>query len=436
MTNYFNKKMECMSAPEKIKLQSKRLNDVVKRVYDNVSWYRDKMDKIGVKPSDIKTIYDIVKLPFTEKHDLRDNYPFGSFAVDKKEIVRLHASSGTTGKLTVVGYTKRDLEDWAECCARGMYGVGVNEYSTIHVAYGYGLFTGGLGMHYGGELMGATVVPVSSGNTPRQIMLINDFQADTLCCTPSYAIHMAEESVKLGLNPKTFPLKYGFFGAEPWSEDMRKRIEKEYSLKAYDIYGLSEISGPGVATECECQCGPHVQDDFFFPEIIDTDTGKQLGYDVLGELVFTTLNKQGLPLIRYRTRDIASIINTPCKCGRTSVRLSKITGRYDDMMIVRGVNVFPSQIENALIGCDDRISPKFMVTLDRVNNLDTMNIEIELSQGVAFDEVKTIQELTGKVSNLISSAIGVSANIKLISSGTFKYIEGEKLKRVIDKRKI
>lgn len=436
MTKYYNKKMECMCSSEKINLQSERLKDVVKRVYENVSWYRNKMIKKGIEPADIKSIYDIVKLPFTEKQDLRDNYPFGSFAVDKREIVRLHASSGTTGKLTVVGYTKKDLNDWAECCARGMYGVGVDENSTIHVAYGYGLFTGGLGMHYGGEHMGATVVPVSSGNTPRQIMLINDFEADTICCTPSYAIHLAEESIKLGLNPKKFPLKYGFFGAEPWSEDMRNRIEKEYSLKAYDIYGLSEITGPGVATECEYQCGPHVQDDFFYPEIIDTNSGEQLGYNTLGELVFTTLTKQGLPLIRYRTRDIASIIDTPCECGRTSVRLSKITGRYDDMMIVRGVNVFPSQIENALIGCDDRISPKFMVTLDRVNNLDIMNIEIELSQGVAFDEVKTIQELTGKVSNLISSAIGVSANIKLVSSGTFKYIEGEKLKRVIDKRKI
>lgn len=436
MTKYYNQKIECMTKEEKFTLQSNKLVSVVKRVFQNVGWYREKMLKMGVYPEDIKTIDDIEKLPFTEKHDLRDNYPFGSFAVSKKQIVRVHASSGTTGKLTVVGYTKKDIEDWAECCARGLYSVGAGEESTIHVAYGYGLFTGGLGMHYGGELIGATVVPVSSGNTPRQIMLINDFSADTLCCTPSYAIHMAEEALKLGLNPKNFPLKYGVFGAEPWSEEMRKQIEELYSLKAYDIYGLSEITGPGVATECEFQCGPHVQDDFFYPEIIDSITEKQLRMGETGELVFTTLSKEGMPLIRYRTRDISSIISEPCLCGRTTVRLSKITGRYDDMMIVRGVNVFPSQIESALVGCDSKVSSKFMVVLNRINNLDTMDIEVELVPGVAFDEIKSIQLLTQKVNSVVSSAIGVSANIKLVSSGTFKYVEGEKVKKVKDNRKI
>lgn len=436
MAKYYNEKMECMPIQEKFKLQSERLKDVVNRVYFNVPWYREKMEKLKVSPNDIKDINDIIKLPFTEKHDLRDNYPFGSFAVPKSEIIRVHASSGTTGKLTVVGYTKRDIEEWAECCARGMYGVGVDRNSTIHIAYGYGLFTGGLGMHYGGELLGATVVPVSSGNTPRQIMLINDLKADTLCCTPSYAIHMAEESKKINCNPRTFPLKFGFFGAEPWSEEMRSKIEMEYSIRAYDIYGLSEITGPGVATECEYQCGPHIQDDYFYPEIINSENGTQLGYDSVGEVVFTTLTKQGLPLIRYRTRDIGSLNPQKCKCGRTSVRLSKITGRYDDMMIVRGVNVFPSQIENALIGCDPSISSNFRVMLNRVNNLDIMDIEIELTEKVAFDEVKLLQALTSKVASSVTSAIGVAANIKLVSSGTFKYIEGEKIKKVIDKRNI
>lgn len=435
MSKIYNPKYECMTKEEKDNMQSKRLREVVERVYNNVPWYRKKMDKINLSPYDINHISDISKLPFTEKSDLRENYPFGSFATDKKNITRVHASSGTTGKLTVVGYTNEDLSDWAECCARGLYGVGADENSVIHISYGYGLFTGGLGMHYGGERLGAMVVPVSSGNTPRQLMLLEDFEADTICCTPSYAIFLADEYKKIGKDPKKLSLKYGLFGAEPWTEEMRKKIEQEFSIKAYDIYGLSEITGPGVATECEFQCGTHVQDDYFYPEIVSPDTLEQISKGV-GEIVFTTLKKQGMPLIRYRTRDIGSIITDKCKCGRTSVRLAKITGRYDDMMIVKGVNVFPSQIETAILNCDSRVTPNFRVILDRVNNLDIMDIEIELAQGVAFDEVREIQSLTSKVANSIISEIGVSANIKLLSSGTIVLKEGEKIKRVIDKRKI
>ncbi|MGI6136226.1 MAG: phenylacetate--CoA ligase [Clostridiales bacterium] len=434
MNRIFNEKYECMNKRDKFDLQSERLRDVVQRVYCNVPWYRRKMEDVGIKPDDIKDINDIVKLPFTEKKDLRENYPFGSFALPNKNIVRVHASSGTSGKLTVVGYTKHDLANWAECCARGLYGVGVDEESIIHIAYGYGLFTGGLGIHYGGEYLGAMVVPVSSGNTPRQIMLLEDFKADTICCTPSYAIFLSEEAKKIGKDPRQFALKYGFFGAEPWTEEMRNKIEKAYLIKAYDIYGLSEITGPGVATECFYQCGSHVQDDMFYPEIINPESGLQLSYGEEGELVFTTLLKEGMPLIRYRTRDVGSITDEICKCGRTSVRLRKITGRYDDMIIVKGVNVFPSQIETALLNCDERVTSNFRVVLDRVNNLDIMDIEIELATGVAFDEVREIEKLTAKVASTVASEIGVTCNIKLISSGKLLTKEGEKIKRVLDNR--
>ena len=435
MTMYYNKEIETMSLEEKKALQGARLREVVKREYDNVPTYRAKMDAIGLKPEDIKTIDDISKLPFTTKQDLRNNYPFGMFACPQSDIVRIHASSGTTGKLTVVGYTQRDIDDWSEGVARGFVSGGVDKDSTIHVAYGYGLFTGGLGAHYGGELIGATVVPVSGGNTARQIMLMKDFKADTLCCTPSYAIYLVDEMKKMGMTPDELSLKYGFFGAEPWTTEMRDKIEEGLGIKAYDIYGLSEISGPGVACECECQAGPHVQDDLFYPEIIDPDTLEPLPNGERGELVFTTLNKQGIPLIRYRTRDICAIIDEPCKCGRTSVRLARITGRTDDMLIIRGVNVFPSQVESALINCDPRISPHYHITVDRINNLDIMSIEVELARGVAFDEVKVLEELTKKLSGDIASAIGISAKVKLVSSGSLARSEG-KAKLVTDNRKI
>ena len=432
--SYFNKTIECMSFEDKKQLLSKNLRDVVRRVYNNVLPYKEKMDEIGLKPSDIKGIDDISKLPFTLKSDLRNNYPFGMIAVPQDEIFRLHASSGTTGKLTVVGYTKNDIENWSESCARGLYGIGVRKGSVIHIAYGYGLFTGGLGLHYGAEYMGATAVPVSSGNTARQLMLLKDFKAEVLCCTPSYALHLIDEMKKTGYSKDDLSLKYGVFGAESWTNEMRNTIEKELGIKAYDIYGLSEISGPGVAMECEFQNGCHVQDDMFYPEIIDPITLKPLPVGEEGELVFTTLTKEGIPLIRYRTRDLCRILPDRCECGRTTLRLDKIKGRTDDMLIIRGVNVFPSQIESCILKCDDRISPLFHITVDRHNNLERLTVEVELAPEIAFDEIQLIQALTQKLDSDISSAIGIRAKIMLVSNGSIKRSEGKAV-RVTDNRK-
>ena len=431
---YYNERIERMSRDEKHALQGERLKRVVTLAYNNCKPYRAKMDAAGVTPDDINSIDDIVKLPFTTKQDMRNNYPFGMFSAPMEDIVRVHASSGTTGKLTVAGSTKHDLDDWTEAVARGMVSAGVTKKSIVHVAYGYGLFTGGLGAHDGATLIGATVVPASAGNTARQLTLIKDFCADTICCTPSYAVYLADEFKKAGIPVSELSLKQGFFGAEPWSEEMRVKIEEELGLKAYDIYGLSEISGPGVACECVYQAGPHVQDDLFYPEIIDPDTLKPVPDGVRGELVFTTLNKTGMPLIRYRTRDICAIISEPCKCGRTSVRLAKITGRTDDMLIIRGVNVFPSQIESVLIK-DKRISPHYHITIDRINNLDVMSIEVELQRNVAFDEIQEIELMQKKLTADIASAIGVSAKVKLVQSGTVPRSEGKAV-FVTDNRKI
>lgn len=431
---YFNERIERMSRDEKHALQGERLKRVVTLAYNNCKPYRAKMDAAGVTPDDINSIDDIVKLPFTTKQDMRNNYPFGMFSAPMEDIVRVHASSGTTGKLTVAGSTKHDLDDWTEAVARGMVSAGVTKKSIVHVAYGYGLFTGGLGAHDGATLIGATVVPASAGNTARQLTLIKDFCADTICCTPSYAVYLADEFKKAGIPVSELSLKQGFFGAEPWSEEMRVKIEEGLGLKAYDIYGLSEISGPGVACECAYQAGPHVQDDLFYPEIIDPDTLKPVPDGVRGELVFTTLNKTGMPLIRYRTRDICAIISEPCKCGRTSVRLAKITGRTDDMLIIRGVNVFPSQIESVLIK-DKRISPHYHITIDRINNLDVMSIEVELQRNVAFDEIQEIELMQKKLTADIASAIGVSAKVKLVQSGTVPRSEGKAV-FVTDNRKI
>lgn len=432
---YFNEKYECMKREELRALQSERLIALVKRVYENVPAYRKKMDDIKLSPCDIKGIDDIVKLPFTTKKDLRDGYPFGMFAAPKKDIVRLHASSGTTGKLTVVGYTKNDLIMWSEVTARALVAAGATDESTVHVAYGYGLFTGGLGMHYGTEYLGATVVPASTGNTQRHIQLLKDFGADIICCTPSYALYLAEEIEKEGLSYKDFNLKSGVFGAEPWTNEMRQTIEAKLHIKAYDIYGLSEIVGPGVAVECDCHDGSHIFEDHFFPEIIDTDTLEPLSDGNQGELVITTLTKEGIPLIRYRTRDITSLCDTPCECGRTMRRLKRITGRSDDMLIIRGVNVFPSQIESELIKMGDKISPHYHITVDRINNTDVMKIAVELSSSVAFDEVSEIESLKSSIESNINSAIGISAKIELVSSGTIKRSEG-KANRVTDNRKM
>ncbi len=432
---YYNKAMECMTKEEKHTLQSERLKDVITRVYNNVPTYRDKMIKAGVTPDDIKSIDDISKLPFTTKQDLRNNYPFGMFAVPQEKIVRLHASSGTTGKLTVVGYTQNDLDMWSECVARGMVAVGCTKESTIHVAYGYGLFTGGLGAHYGAELLGATAVPVSSGNTQRQLMLMKDFKADTLCCTPSYAIYLGDELAKMGIKPSELSLKRGLFGAEPWTEEMRKEIELKLGIKACDIYGLSEIAGPGVATECEYQAGSHINEDFFYAEIVDKETLEPLPYGEQGELVFTTLTKEGIPLIRYRTRDITALTDAPCKCGRTGVRIARINGRSDDMLIIRGVNVFPSQIESVLLSGNRPITPHYHINVDRVNNLDIMELEVELSNDAHFDVVEDIEKMKKTLSADIASAIGISAKIKLVSEGSVARSEG-KAKRVTDRRSL
>ena len=432
---YFQPEIETMSKAEKRELQSRRLVEIVKYAYENQAPYRAKMDAIGLKPSDIKSIDDISKLPFTVKQDLRDAYPFGMMARPKKDLVRLHASSATTGKLTVAGYTQKDIDIWAECAARSLVMAGADEDSVVHVSYGYGLFTGGLGMHYGGEKLGAVVVPASAGNTQKQIQLLSDFGADIICCTPSYIIYLAEEMERMGLKiGEDIKLKGGIFGAEAWSEGMREDIERRLGLRACDIYGLSEIAGPGVACDCEYKTGMHFQDDHFYPEIVDVDTLEPLPYGESGELVITTLTKEGMPLIRYRTRDIASLNDDPCPCGRTSVKLNKITGRSDDMLIIRGVNVFPSQIESVLLKHSD-IEPHYHINVDRVNNLDTMEIVVELSPSVRLDEVAHVEEIRKKLTADMASALSVSAKITLVSPGTITRSEG-KAKRITDKRKL
>ena len=432
---YFQPEIETMSKAEKRELQSRRLVEIVKYAYENQAPYRAKMDAIGLKPSDIKSIDDISKLPFTVKQDLRDAYPFGMMARPRKDLVRLHASSATTGKLTVAGYTQKDIDVWGECAARALVMAGADEDSVVHVAYGYGLFTGGLGMHYGGEKLGAVVVPASAGNTQKQIQLLSDFGADIICCTPSYIIYLAEEMERMGLKiGEDIKLKGGIFGAEAWSEGMREDIERRLGLRACDIYGLSEIAGPGVACDCEYKTGMHFQDDHFYPEIVDVDTLEPLPYGESGELVITTLTKEGMPLIRYRTRDIASLNDDPCPCGRTSVKLNKITGRSDDMLIIRGVNVFPSQIESVLLKHSD-IEPHYHINVDRVNNLDTMEIVVELSPNVRLDEVAHVEEIRKKLAADMTSALSVSAKITLVSPGTITRSEG-KAKRITDRRKM
>ena len=432
---YFQKEIETMSKEEKKALQSKRLVEIVKYAYENQKPYRAKMDAMGVKPEDIKSIDDISKLPFTVKQDLRDAYPFGMMARPRKDLVRLHASSATTGKLTVAGYTQNDIDMWGECAARCLVMAGASAESVVHVAYGYGLFTGGLGMHYGAEKLGAVVVPASAGNTQKQIQLLCDFEADIICCTPSYIIYLAEEIERMGLKiGEDIKIKGGVFGAEAWSEGMRADIEKRLNLRACDIYGLSEIAGPGVACDCQFKTGMHFQDDHFYPEIVDVDTLEPLGYDQSGELVITTLTKEGMPLIRYRTRDIASLNDDPCPCGRTSVKLNKITGRSDDMLIIRGVNVFPSQIESVLLK-NKNIQPHYHINVDRINNLDSMEIVVELSPDISLDEVAHVEEIRKKLASDMTSALSVSAKITLVSPGTVERSEG-KSKRITDRRKV
>ncbi len=434
MAHYWNSELETMELEALKKIQGERLKETVKRVYDNVPYYADKMKQVGLTPDDIQSVEDLSKLPFTYKTDLRDNYPFGTFAVPLEQVVRVHASSGTTGKQTVVGYTHKDIEHWSECVARCLVSAGVTAKDIVHVAYGYGLFTGGLGLHYGVEKIGATVIPVSGGNTSRQIQLLKDFGATVLCCTPSYALYLADEIKTMGLSKDDLSLRIGIFGAEPWSEEMRDQIEDRLGLKAYDIYGLSEIMGPGVSMNCEDQRGLHIIADHFIAEIIDPETGKVLPDGTKGELVFTCITKEALPLIRYRTRDLSVLTHETCLCGRTSPRMEKVTGRSDDMLIIRGVNVFPSQIESVLLKYKE-IEPHYMIYVDRVENLDIMEIQIEMNNTIFSDEVRKIEALERKLRHDIESALGISAKIKLVEHKSIQRSEG-KAKRVVDRRKI
>ncbi len=429
-----NPKIECMPREQLEALQSERLVKQVRHCYDNVECFRNRMIEKGLTPDDIHGIEDLSKLPFAYKSDLRDYYPFGLFATPMSDIVRLHASSGTTGKRIVVGYTKDDLEMWSDCVARMLEAVGLTKEDIVQVSYGYGLFTGGLGAHGGTEALGATVIPMSSGNTSLQIQNMVDFGATALCCTPSYAMYLGEEIEKLGLKGE-LKLKVGIFGAEPWSEDMRKQIEDKLGLRAYDIYGLSEILGPGVACECEYQCGMHVWEDHFIPEIIDPDTCEVLPAGATGELVFTTITKQGFPVIRYRTRDICSLNYEPCKCGRTHVRMRKPSGRSDDMLIIRGVNVFPSQIEEVLLkvsGGD--ITPNYQIVVDRVNNTDTFDVNVEMSDALFADDIRSIEAVEKRINSGLRDMLGISAKVHLVNPKTIARSEG-KAKRVIDNRK-
>ena len=429
----FNPAYECLSRSEMQNLQSERLRKTVERVYNNCAPYRKKMDELKLKPSDVKSVSDLYKLPFTVKHDLREAYPFGFYSSPAEDIVEVHASSGTTGKLTVVGYSRNDLEVWSEIVARGLSMAGVTKDSMVHVAYGYGLFTGGLGAHYGAQKIGASTVPASAGNTIRQLTLFRDFGATHLCCTPSYAIFLGTEIEKAGMKIEDFSLVGGAFGAEPWTDNMRREIERTLHIDALDIYGLSEICGPGVAMECLQKSGSHVQEDHFIPEIIDPETLEPLPFGSEGELVFTTITKTGQPLIRYRTRDLCTLSNEKCACGRTTVKMGRVKGRSDDMLIVRGVNVFPSQIEAAIMNVAG-VSPHYMIYVDRVNNLDTMEIHIELAGNIAPDMVSDLESIKKKVETEVNSYIGVGARIKLCESGSIQRSEG-KAQRVVDRRK-
>ncbi len=428
---YWNKTMETMEKELLRDIQNERLRGVMRRVYEHVPFYRDKMQKIGISPGDIRTVEDLHLLPFTEKEDLRENYPFGLFAVPQSEIVRIHASSGTTGKPSVAGYTSGDIDRWSELMARAMYCAGINKEDVVQVAYGYGLFTGGLGAHYGAERVGASVVPISGGNTQRQLMLMEDFGATALCCTPSYAVNIIDALSREGITSDRLKLKTGIFGAEPWTEAMRVHIETALGINAINIYGLSEIMGPGVSVECMEKNGMHIWEDHFVPEIIGEDN-KVLPYGEVGDLAFTTLTKHGMPLIRYRTHDLTMLIDTPCPCGRTHIRMGRLTGRTDDMLIIRGVNVFPSQIEHALLQVEG-IEPHYQIIVERQGALDAVTVQVELSPDLLSDTVKEMETLAGKVQEQLASHALIHAKVVLSSPGSLPRSEG-KAQRVIDKR--
>lgn len=431
---YWNKLIECANRETLELLQLEALQKTILSVYQNVETYRSRMQEVGMMPEDIRTLSDLQHMPFTKKSDLRDNYPYGMFCASLNDIVRVHASSGTTGKPTVVGYTQNDITNWAELVGRCIVMAGGSKESVIHVAFGYGLFTGGLGLHYGAERIGASVIPMSSGNTTRQAMLIKDFKSTILCSTPSYALTIAEVLEKEGIPPSETNLKTGIFGAEPWTEGMRAELEKRLGIKAMDIYGLSEIMGPGVSCECTAQNGMHINEDHFLPEIIDPDTGKVLPYGKQGELVFTTITKEGLPLMRYRTGDITYLMPEKCSCGRTLVRMSRILGRTDDMLIIRGVNVFPSQIEDvlALFG---ELTLNYLIIVDRVGNTDQFSVTVELAEGLEIDNISFIENLRNRVNAAMQSVLGLSTKLVFVGAGTLPRSEG-KAKRIEDRRKL
>lgn len=435
MASYFNEEFETLPRVAIEALQLKRFKATLERVYANVPFYKKSLDSVSITPDSITSLSDLQKLPFTTKQDMRDSYPYALFAAPMEEIVRIHASSGTTGKPTVVGYTKKDIENWADLMARTLVTAGAHKGDIIHNAYGYGLFTGGLGVHNGAERLGASVIPISGGNTARQLMIMQDFGSTVITCTPSYALFMAEDARAEGLDFKNFKLRVGIFGAEPWSEAMRGEIEAKLNLTALDIYGLSEIMGPGVAQECfEGKCGLHIWEDHFIPEIINPVTCEILPEGEKGELVITTITKQGIPLIRYRTRDITSITYEPCVCGRTHARIARLSGRSDDMLIIRGVNVFPSQIESILVRIEG-VEPHYLLIVDRKDNLDTLQVQVEVDERIFSDEIKVLQSLARRIEKEIKDMLGVTCNVKLVEPKTIQRSEG-KAKRVIDNRKL
>lgn len=428
----FQPSYEAMDREALDALQLDRLRDLVVRLYENVPTYRDKFDKAGVDPASITSLADVARLPFTVKDDMRAAYPYQMFAVPLTEIVRVHSSSGTTGQITVVGYTARDIANWSDMVARAIAAAGLGADDVMHVAYGYGLFTGGLGLHYGAERIGATAVPVSGGNTRRQVQILRDFGVTGIACTPSYALVVAEQARELGVDLASLPLRAGIFGAEPWTEQMRAQLERELGIKAYDIYGLSEVMGPGVGYECEAQAGLHINEDHFLVEIVDPRTLEVLPDGEYGEVVFTTLTKEGIPLIRYRTRDISRIIPGPCSCGRTFRRLERLTGRSDDMLIIRGVNVYPSQIEQVLIGMEG-VSPHYQIFLTKDGSLDSVEVRVELDPEFDFDEIRSIQTIAREIRGEITSVLAISVDVKIVEPKSLARSEG-KIPRVVDLR--
>jgi phenylacetate-CoA ligase len=432
----WNTEIEC-STPERMKrLQGDRLKRLLHRVYAKVPFYRKKMQAAGILPEHVQSIEDIAKLPFTDKNELRETYPYGLLAVDKSEIEELHSSSGTTGTPVVGAYTINDIDMWAEAMARCLSMAGTGKEDVVQNAYGYGLFTGGFGVHYGARRIGAHIIPASAGNTKRQLLLMRDFGTKILTCTPSFALYLADVAKEEGIDIASLKLKAGIFGAEPWTDEMRKDIERKLGLEAFDIYGLTEIVGPGVSNECEAHDGLHVQEDFFYPEIIDPASGKVLADGEKGELVFTTLDKEGTPLIRYRTRDITYLVRDPCACGRTTARMHRIMGRTDDLLIVRGVNVFPTQIEEVLLRTEG-IEPHYQIVVDRgADHLDDLEVMVEVSEGLFSDETKDLEMLKKNIEHRMRQELGIAVNVKLVEPKSIPRVEVGKAKRVIDKRNL